>query len=89
MKTLTEQIASVEREIAMRKHVYPRWVEDGRYTQQKADHEIECMESVLRTLRAVKRVLPACTDFAEKGEPGNEVFSMLGEAFGEQQGEMF
>lgn len=49
---VTEQIACVEREIAMRKRVYPRWVADERMTQAKADHEIRAMEAVLETVRA-------------------------------------
>ncbi|HLX18410.1 MAG TPA: hypothetical protein VKS24_24745 [Bradyrhizobium sp.] len=52
--SIDEQIASVEREIAMRLRVYPRWVADRRMTQEKAEHEIACMKSVLETLKAVK-----------------------------------
>ena len=54
MKTITEQIAAVEREIKMRHRVYPRWIESDRMTQKQADYEIACMESVLETLRAVE-----------------------------------
>ena len=49
--TLDEQIACVEREIAMRERVYPGWVRAGRMTQQKADREIETMRAVLATVR--------------------------------------
>lgn len=47
---ILEQIASVERELRMRDRVYPRWVENGKMSPQKAKHEIACMEAVLRTL---------------------------------------
>lgn len=48
---LADQIACVKREIAMRRHVYPRWVEQQRMTQAKADAEIAAMEAVLDTLK--------------------------------------
>ena len=50
--TLDEQIECVRREIGMRRRVYPRWVEIGRITQDKADHEIACMQAVLEGLLA-------------------------------------
>ena len=48
---LAEQIKCVEREIAMRRRVYPNWVASGKMKQEKADHEISAMEAVLYTLR--------------------------------------
>jgi hypothetical protein len=53
--SLTEQVAAVEREIKMRQRVYPRWVEGGRMTQQKADAEIRAMEAVLATVQAAEK----------------------------------
>ena len=37
-------------QIAMRKRVYPRWVENGKMSPQKAARETATMEAVLRTL---------------------------------------
>jgi len=51
--TLNEQIRCVEREISMRRRVYPRFVTTGKMTAPKADEEIACMEQVLRTLRSL------------------------------------
>ncbi len=51
MKTAAEKLACVEREIKMRKRVYPRWVADGRMTQQKADAEIATMEEIAEDYR--------------------------------------
>lgn len=51
--TLQDQIACVEREIAMRERVYPHWVRGGRLKQDKADREIETMRAVLATLRGL------------------------------------
>lgn len=50
---LTMQIACIERELRMRRRVYPRWVEAGRITQAKAEWEIDAMEGVLATLQAL------------------------------------
>jgi len=46
MVTAAEKLACVEREIKMRRRVYPRWVGDGRMTQAKADSEIQTMEAI-------------------------------------------
>lgn len=49
---LRDQIACVTREIAMRRRVYPRWIESGRMRQEESDREIARMEAVLATLSA-------------------------------------
>lgn len=54
MKTIDEQIESVRREIGMRQRAYKSWVERGTMSQDRATHEIACMESVLRTLMQVR-----------------------------------
>lgn len=54
MKTIDEQIKCVQREIAMRERVYPAWVASGKMRQIKADHELDCMRSVLETLDGVQ-----------------------------------
>lgn len=46
MSTASEKRACIEREVKMRKRVYPRWVEAGRMTQAKADQEIRIMEEI-------------------------------------------
>ena len=51
MITLSEQIAAADRELAMRRKVYPRWVQIKRMTQARADHEIAAMEAIAVTLR--------------------------------------
>lgn len=47
---LSDQLATVQREIAMRRKAYPRWVSLGRMTQQQADREIATMQAVRDTL---------------------------------------
>lgn len=50
---IAAQIACVEREIAMRLRVYPRWVAVGKMTQAKADSEIAAMTVVRESLNTV------------------------------------
>lgn len=49
--TLDQMIACAVRELAMRRRAYPRWVGQQRLTQEKADHEIACMEAIARHLQ--------------------------------------
>lgn len=51
--TLGDQIRCVERELAMRKSAYPRWIARGKILAAVAEREIAVMEQVLRTLRAL------------------------------------
>lgn len=53
---IAAQVESVRREIAMRRRVYPRWVQQERMTQKKADDELAAMEAVL----AVRRGMMPC-----------------------------
>ncbi len=53
--TLDDQIACIRRELSMRQRVYPRWVDDGRMTQAKADHEVNTMMAVLATLERLQQ----------------------------------
>jgi hypothetical protein len=51
--TIRDQIRCVEREIALRRRVYPRWVAEERMSQVVADGEVSTMEAVLATLKRV------------------------------------
>ena len=48
-----EQIKCVERELAMRRRLYPRWVMAEKIGAHEADHELRCMEAVLKTLEGL------------------------------------
>ena len=50
--SVAAQIKSVEREIAIRREVYPHRVASGKMKQATADYEISAMRAVLQTLRA-------------------------------------
>ena len=43
--TIDDEIQELEREIVLRKRVYPRWVAAGRLTQGKADRQIAVLKS--------------------------------------------
>lgn len=62
---LSEQIDAAKRELGMRQRVYPRFVEQGRMRQAKADYEIGAMADIIRTLEqlygaAEQQVLTLC-----------------------------
>ena len=53
--SLTGQIAEVERELALRRSVYPRQVDSGKMKQSLAELLIERMEAVQQTLMWLQR----------------------------------
>lgn len=57
--SIPELAKCARREAAMRKRVYPKWVDSGRMTQSAADHETDCMEAIAKML----------TDMEEKEQP--------------------
>jgi hypothetical protein len=52
---IRQQIAEVEREIAMRHSVYPRLVAQERMSQAAAKQALDCMAAALATLKWVER----------------------------------
>ena len=55
MTTLDDQIRCIKRELALRRRVYPRLLQQGTLTQDQAAHEIRTMDAVLATLQALAR----------------------------------
>lgn len=53
VRSLEQQIECIEREISMRRKVYPRWVVTSRMTEEAARHEMAAMRGVLDTLKAL------------------------------------
>ena len=51
--TIERQLQAAERELALRRRVYPRWIEKKKMTQAKADDEIAAMEAITETLRGL------------------------------------
>lgn len=52
---ITEQCAEIERELALRRRVYPHWVESGRLGDVDAERQLSRMEAALKTLRWVEK----------------------------------
>ena len=44
--TLAEMAREAEREVALRRRVYPRWVAEGRMKQHHAERQIALMEAI-------------------------------------------
>lgn len=51
----SDKLIVVERELKMRRRVYPRRVADGRMTQPQADFEIAVMEAIAEDYRAIEQ----------------------------------
>lgn len=45
--TMADKFACAQRELSMRRKLYPRWVEEHKMSAGKAAHEIACMESIV------------------------------------------
>lgn len=50
--TTADKLACVEREITMRERVYPRWIDAGRMSKQKAAQEIAVMKAIAEDYRS-------------------------------------
>jgi len=50
--TRAQKLHEIEREIVMRKRVYPRWVKDGRMSQEDADERLAIMKAIATDYRA-------------------------------------
>jgi hypothetical protein len=49
--TALQKYAEAKREVAMRRHVYPRWIANGRLKQEDADRQIAIMEAIVEDYR--------------------------------------
>ena len=67
MIPLTDQIAEVQREIALRKQCYPRWVQAGKLAAGEATWQLRCLEEVLRTLMRLDAEQRQLSLFGERG----------------------
>jgi len=53
--TIRRQIQCIERELGIRKAVYPKQVACGKMAKEQADGEIAAIKAVLHTLQMVER----------------------------------
>lgn len=54
--SIDDQISCAVRECEMRQRVYASWVKSGKMSEDKADHEIRCMYSIVDTLKWAKKM---------------------------------
>lgn len=54
MSTTEEKMKEIQRELNMRKRVFPTWVLQGRITQQVADKRIKIMEDIFEDYKIKK-----------------------------------
>lgn len=64
MVATKEKIKEIERELKMRKKVFPRWVLQGRIKQEAADKRIKIMEEIVK-------------DYQEKAKEEDKQMSLL------------
>lgn len=72
MKTIDEQLACAKRELALRHNVYPKWIANRRMTQDKAAHEIDCMEAIVATLQYRKDLIEVGDEMKRKFNENNQ-----------------
>jgi len=53
MITLAAQIAEAQRELALRRQCYPRWIKSGKLDSSDAYYQLRAMEAIVRTLQKV------------------------------------
>jgi hypothetical protein len=58
MFTRSEKLFCIERELRMRRHVYPRAVAQRRMTQHEADRELAMMEEIAQDYREQAEAQP-------------------------------
>lgn len=51
MTTIEDMVECAERELGMRRRVYPGWIEKGRMKQAEADYQIETMAEIVAYLK--------------------------------------
>jgi hypothetical protein len=50
MITLAEQIAEAQRELALRRRAYPKFINAGTLTHDEASHQLAAMAAIVKTL---------------------------------------
>lgn len=52
--TLNDLTNCAERELVLRRRVYPSWINRQKLTAKKADHELHCMEAIVELLKLLE-----------------------------------
>ena len=76
--TLEEMVSCAERELAMRRRVYPRWVDSGKMSPGKADEETIRMEAIVAVLRGLLRTAKLANHMSSEDLPFQvDLFDLL------------
>lgn len=67
--SIDQQIEEVERELKMRREVYPRQVQRGTMKSSVVEYHIKRMEAALATLKWMKENRPAVIDWIKNRPP--------------------
>lgn len=51
--TTADKLACAKRELAMRRNLYPRWVEQNKMSAGRAAHEIAEMEAIIKDYQEI------------------------------------
>ena len=54
MITLAEQIAEAQRELALRRNLYPGWIKAGRLDAGEAYHQLAALAAIVATLERLE-----------------------------------
>lgn len=65
MRSLTEAIDEVERELAVRRRIFPKWVEDGKLSQTEALDRLERLTASCTYLKRFRDLKPGEAPIAQ------------------------
>lgn len=51
---LDKQLDEIDRELMMRRRMYPRWVAGGQMKQEQADYQMKLLEEIKETVRLAR-----------------------------------
>jgi hypothetical protein len=70
--TLAEQIAEAQRELALRRKMYPQWVKSGKLDAGDAKYQLQVQEAIVRTLMRLDAEQRQLSLFAAQASDGPE-----------------
>jgi len=69
MRSLTEAIDEIDRELAVRRRIFPRWVEDGKLSQTEAVDRLERLTASSTYLKRFRDLKPGEAPIASLQQP--------------------
>ena len=50
----TNRLPEAQRELALRRQLYPGWVKAGKLSMEDAHHQLVCMQAIVKTLQRLE-----------------------------------